>query len=226
MNDIEPTRVSGIGDWVIGVLCFFIGCIGVIAYTFSKTTPMSVASPTTAPAEETPFSRAPPARSLKGLLTVKIGDVQKYSRGGTGFQESTQSAEVLIGESIFTKHEATATVEIPQLATLSIQENSEILFANLFPENSVFLHKTGKIFYSVESSSPVAVRALHTLISASSSAFLVEVNDGNTTVTAQSGIVKLALVDRNNETHVWELEGGDMAKINDETRKVSFILPR
>jgi hypothetical protein len=137
--------------------------------------------------------------------------------------ESTAGAQILLGESIATKDRSSATIMLSDTLTAAIGEHAELVFSNLFPENTVLQQKSGKIFYSVQSPHPVSIRALHALITASSSAFFINVVDSDIAVTAQSGIVKIALVDANNDTHVWNLEDGSRANIDDEKRKIFFL---
>jgi hypothetical protein len=211
--------------WLLAFVCFVIGFIGVLAYSFSnsRTSPKEVL--TQSPETPSISKLSLPSRSISGIITSTTGRVQKFSRGEDGFKDASPGAQILLGESVAVKPDSKSTLEIPGIFSASLGENSELNFVNLFPENTVLLQKTGKIFYSVESPHPVAIRVLHTLISASSSAFLVDTLDDVIAVTAQSGIVKIAFVDNNNDTHVWEMEDGNRADINDTTRKIRFIKP-
>lgn len=139
--------------------------------------------------------------------------------------ESTPGAQILLGESVATKEHSSAAITLSDNITATLEENSELVFANLFPENTVLQQKAGKILYTVESPHPVSIRALHTLIAASSSAFLVHMDESALAVTSQKGVVKIALVDNNNDTHVWELGDGEKAVVDDISRSVRIISP-
>lgn len=213
---------------ILAVVFFFTGVLSVFAYMYVRkgqnvpTIPVIRISETPA----SPFVLSPPPRALTGMIRSLQGQVIKLSRDDSEFRDASPGASILLGESVATKPDSAAMVDLPGIGSVAMQENSEISFANMFPENSVLQQKSGKVFYTVESAHPLAIRVLHILISASSSAFLVGVDDTDISVSVQGGVLKIAQVDNNNDTHVWELEDGGHATIDDAARTVRFVLPR
>ena len=173
-----------------------------------------------------PFTLNPPAQSLRGILVEKIGSVHHKTRDANAFVDATPSATILVGESIATGEDGIASVQIPNLCTIKFEKNSEISFVNLFTENSVFQQKSGNIHYEIVSKKSLAVRALHTLIQSEDSTFSVNIIDTDIAVIAEKGIVKIAIVDTDNNTHVYTIAEGKRANIDDAARTVAIVSPR
>ena len=224
-NNLNKTK-TGIFTVILYITCVFTGAASVFAYMLTKTEPAPESHPMLTAKSTTPFQLRPPAKSITGILQKYQGVTEKLSRGETNYKESTPGAAILLGESVATKENSEAQITIGTLASITLQENAELVFANLFPENTVLQQKSGKIFYSVESTHPVAIRVLHALISASSSTFFINVIDQDIAITVQSGDLKIALVDNDNNTRVWPLGQGHRANIDDTNRQVYFISPR
>lgn len=214
--------------WIlVGAVCLVVGFFGTLYFLPSEEPAISeplnnqgtILSPT-------PFSLQPPAQSLRATLTQKSGSVLHKTRDTNAFAEATPSGTILIGESIATSENGKATIGIPSLATISMENDTELVFANMYKENTVLQQKSGKILYTITSVLPVSIRALHTLISSNQSVFLVSVIDSDIAVTSQKGGVKIAFVDNENTTHVYTIPEGKRANIDDANRTISIVLPR
>jgi FecR protein len=227
MNNVQSERPNYgiIPSVLLASICFFAGISTVYIYTLFYSKPAQTIVKSEATPASTPFQLSVPSQAISGVLKELHGTVLKFSRNDSDYMESTKGAQILLGESIATRKDSSAEISLSDILTAALGENSELVFANTFRENSVLQQKSGKIFYSVESLHPVSVRALHTLVSASSSAFLVTITDSDIAVTAQSGVVKVALVDTNNDTHVWELEDGQRMNIDDISKTTQILSP-
>ncbi len=219
--------------WIIAG--FFCMAIGVVTTLYVYNTKISSTSepvkensrnPQTDNYTSKPFSLAPPAQSLKGVLTTMTGSVLHKTRDANIFVEATPSATIFIGESIATNADGKATILIPNLSNISIGKNAEIVFVNIFPENTVFQQKNGKILYDMTSTSPVAIRALHTLIQASKTRLSVNIIDSDISVSVEKGEAKVAFVDTDNITHVYTILDGKQANIDDASRTITIVSPR
>lgn len=169
------------------------------------------------------FSLNPPARSLTGMLTITKGKAEKLSRTGSEYEEASTGAQILIGESVATKENSLASVTINGIVTVILESKSELIFANLFAKNMLLLQKAGKATYDVVTEKQLSVRALHALISIASGSTTINIIDTDMSVSVKTGSAKLALVDMDNNTHVWNLKEGQRATIDDTTRKVFLV---
>lgn len=203
---------------------FLIGFGGVAGYQYIKT------KQATAPVVETPvvnqpsplptYALVPPSRAVSGTLTVLSGHAEKYSRNDTEYKEASSGAQILLGESIATKANSTATADVGGIMKAGLGPTSELVFANMFPTNFVLQQKSGKIEYNV--TKPISVRALHTLASLEPGTYTINIIDTDMSITVKTGSVKFALVDTDNNTNVYNLKAGERATIDDAARDVTL----
>ncbi len=218
----------------IFLICVYISIGFIIGiYTFKLYTPIDDSDTVSSskPQETTsnfvsPFTLRPPSLSIHGVLDQLKGTVTHKTRDADKFMDASQSANIYIGESIATGDDGNATILISDLSTISMNKNAEIAFLNLFKENSVFQQKSGSVHYEIVSKNPVAIRALHTLIQSSEAIVTIHIIDTDITVLAEKGIVKIAIVDTDNVTHVYSLSEGKSANIDDISRTVTIVSPR
>jgi hypothetical protein len=201
------------------LLAFILGFGGVVGYQYLRSKQqMPIVTP------EPAFILTPPSQAVSGTLTVVNGRVEKFSRGDTDFKEASTGAQILLGESIATKANASATVAVNDIVTMSMGPMAELVFANFFPKNFVLQQKSGKITYQVDK--PISIRALHTLVSIDSGDVTINIIDTDASITVKTGTVKFALVDNDNNTKVWNLKPNQRANIDDEARTVRLIQAR
>jgi hypothetical protein len=201
---------------------FFLGFVIILSVSYIR------AQQTKMPFEKTPLQKntfleptlalEPPANALNGYLTIIKGKVDKLSRSDSEYKEAVNGSKVLIGESVATKDAASAFIAIEGYVDTRLSANSEVSYANLFPENTVLLQKMGEVEYTIIR--PISVRVLHTLVSMQQGMETIEMNGSTVSVKVTSGSAKIALVDLDNTTKVYELSAGKKATINDEKRTV------
>ncbi len=217
--------------WIfLSIICIGIGIVGTM-YVYMRLTPPAHVEQTVSPNTEvvTPtrmFALAPPSQSLSGTLIHQTGSVLHKTREAEDYVNATPSATILVGESIATGDDGTAVIDIPNLSRVTMGNNAEISFVNIFKDNSVYIQKTGKIQYEMLSQYPIAIRALHALIEGSQSTVSINIIDTDMAVIAQKGEIKLAIVDTDNNTHVYTIPEGKRANVDDVTRTVAIISPR
>jgi hypothetical protein len=213
------------------LLAFVLGFGGVVGYQYFRTK-QEVPTVVTSAAQPTPeptFALIPPSEAVSGILTVTGGHAQKFSRNDTEYKEASTGAQILLGESIATKENSSATASISGIVTVNMGPVAELVFANLFPTDFVLQQKSGKIEYLV--TQPVSVRALHMLVTinqglpAQAGDITINIIDTDMSVSVKTGSVKFALVDNDNNTNVWDLQAGERANIDDITRQVYLIKP-
>jgi len=208
------------------LLAFLLGFGGVVGYQFirSKQNAPAVATPASQPTQELTFALVPPSEAVWGILTVTSGHAEKFSRGETEYKEASTGAQILLGESIATKENSSATTDVSGIVKASLGASSELVFANLFPTDFVLQQKIGKIDYLV--TKPISVRALHSLVTIESGDTTINIIDTDMSITVKTGSVKFALVDNDNNTKVWNLNTGQRANIDDKTREVFLVQAR
>jgi len=216
---------------VIAIICFLIGVFAVLGYRYyrAKQTKIPVSSIIASPEEPIPqptFALNPPSEAVSGILTVPHGKVQKLSRNDNSYKEASSGAQILTGESVVTEDLSTAVATISGIANITFGQNAELAFANLYPTDMVVQQKSGKITYEItDTGHPFSVRALHTLASIPSGTITINIVDTDMSITVTDGSIKFALVDNDNNTHVWNLTTGERANIDDATRQVYFVHP-
>lgn len=209
------------------ILAFILGFSGVLGFQYLRAKQEITKVATTVVNQLTPepsFALVPPTQAVSGTLTTVSGHTEKFSRGDTDFKEASTGAQILLGESIATKANASATVAVNDIVTMSMGPMAELVFANVFPKNFVLQQKSGKITYQVDK--PISIRALHTLVSIDSGDVTINIIDTDASITVKTGIAKFALVDIDNNTKAWNLKSGERANIDNKTRTVRLIQAR
>lgn len=213
---------------LIPLLAFVLGFVGVAGFQYFRMqdeAPPVTPSPIVANSTPEPtLTLIPPSEALSGVLTVTRGHAQLLSRKDPQYKEASSGAQILLGESIATKANSSAIAEVTGIMKASLGPTAELVFANMIPENFVLQQKNGKIEYIA--TKPISVRALHTLVSMDPGDVIITIIDSDMSVTVKSGSVKLALVDTDNNTNVWNLTANQRANIDDTTREVTLIKAR
>jgi len=164
-----------------------------------------------------------PSDSLRGKLLLVEGGVEKESREKDELEEADIGVEILQGERLVTGEKSKAIVEFLDFAKIDLGANTEIGFISLIPANFLISQASGFVSYKLlKENSSLSVRSLHVLLTFYSGEGEVIVEEEEITIKVLSGEAKLALVDLDNETHVWELEEGQKALIEDTERKVEI----
>jgi hypothetical protein len=207
------------------LLAFVLGFGGVAGYQYFRTkqivTPAGQSPLGGAP--EPTFALVPPSQAVSAVLTVTSGHAQKISRGDTEYTEASSGAQILLGESVATKENSSATAVVGGIANINMGPTSELVFANLFPADFVLQQKSGKIEYLV--AQPISVRALHVLVTIGSGDTTINILDTDISITVKTGSVTFAIVDNDNNTNVYTVTKGQRANIDDATREVFLIQP-
>lgn len=215
----------------IASLCIAIGFFGTLAVLPKKEVvvpvPKQVASEKTIDSTDTtPFVLQPPSLSLTALLSTITGDVQHKTRDAGAFVSATPSATIVLGESIATGTDGKATISIPSQVSIDMEKNAELVFANVFKENTVLQQKAGVIVYRIESVHPIAIRALRALVSAKDADITMTIKDTDVAVVVEKGEAKVGIVDSKNTTHVYTIQEGSRATIDNYSQSVKVVSPR
>lgn len=169
------------------------------------------------------FTLEPPSEALKGKLLLTEGKVKKEPREKDEFEEVSLKEEILQGEKLVTGEKSQAIVEFPDFLRVDLDSNVEIGFINLIPANFLVSQSSGSVTYKLlQNDAPINVRSLHALLTINSGESEVTVKDEEVIIKILSGKTKLALVDLENETHIWKLEKGQQVLINDIERRVKI----
>jgi hypothetical protein len=213
--------------FLLALLAFLLGSGSVLGYQYLHTRQTTTGAPTNtaiAPTLQPTFALVPPSQAVSGILTVVSGHAQKLSREDAEYKESSTGAQILLGESVATKENSSATATVSGIVNVTMGANAELVFANLFPDDFVLQQKSGKIDYLAAQA--ISVRILHTLVSINSGETIINVIDTDISVTVKTGSVKFALVDNDNTTRVWNLKAGQRANIDDAARQVYLVQAR
>ncbi|MBL7159513.1 FecR domain-containing protein [Candidatus Microgenomates bacterium] len=207
--------------YLILALLFLVSVLGVFAFRFWQVKKMPV--PSFSP-QKSSFSLKPPTEALKGeFLTIK-GDVKKEPRDKEEFETVKTEGEVLIeGEKIATGEKSQATIEFPDFIKIDLGSDTEIGLANLMPANFLINQLSGSVTYRLlQNDNAFSVRSLHALITFDSGESEISVEGNEIKIEVLSGKAKLALVDLDNKTHIWELNEGEEVLVDDAERRVEI----
>jgi len=197
--------------FLIGVGTIFLGLIGILLFRYIQI--RSVPSFTPQPST---FTLQPPAQAITATLSQSTGVVEQFTRQADDYQEATPGGIIHHGESIATKRGA-ATITLANLGIVSLRDDAEISFVNLIPDSLMFLHTAGVIDYKTHAS----IRALHALVELAGDA-TISVDAPIVKILVTSGTAKIALVDNENNTNVWNFVQSQSAIVNDETRTIVY----
>ncbi len=161
-----------------------------------------------------------PTAATTGTLAAQQGEVLQLLRENDQYTPATPGGTLRQGEAVATKQGA-VTIVLGDAGIISLSDHSEISFVNLVPSAFLFRQKSGTISYEVNALNPFSFRVLRALVTLNGDA-VVALRDTQAIVTITKGTAKLALVDTQNNTNVWDLTEHHRAIINDETRTVSI----
>ncbi len=228
MNNAVVVHTSRI---LIAALCIAVGFFGTLALIPKNETIVMPQAPIPNEASDMltalPFTLTPPSLSLRAQLTTATGDVRHKTRDAGAFLLATPSATIVLGESIATGADGKATITIPSLVSTNMEKNAELVFANIFLENTVLQQKAGEIMYRIESiDHPVAIRALRALVSAKNSVISITIDDADVAISVQKGEAKVGIVDSENTTHVYTVTEGNRATVDTYSQTIRIVSPR
>lgn len=204
---------------ILFLVLFLVGAISVLIFRIwqvkrAKNIPFSP--------QESSFILQPPSDALQGKLVSAKGKVEKEPREKDEFEEVELEEEILQGEKLLTGERSQATVEFQDFAKIDSSSDTEIGFINLIPSKFLISQSSGSVVYKLlDNDNSLSVRALHALVNFSGETEVVTKGE-EIKVKILSGQAKLALVDLENKTHVWKLEEGQKALIDDTERTVEI----
>lgn len=131
--------------YLLAALAFFVGMIAVLGLRYLQIKTVSAPQATSPQITPQPtFALVPPSQAVSGVLTVIAGHTEKFSRNTDAYAEASTGAQILTGESLATKDKSSAAASVSGIVTATLQENAELVFANLFPTDMVLQQKTEK----------------------------------------------------------------------------------
>lgn len=202
-----------------GKICFIL-LSGIACLIFFRIWQVSKIKPAAFIPSATQPTLLPPTEALNGKIVKITGTVQKISRDHSDFERVSLGNLVLSGEVVATNAQASAAILIENVVLINLGGQSEAEFNDLLPTKFLVRQKRGTIHYqTLGSTQPISIRSLHILLTLENGSATVITTNKMIKVNA-FGSVKLATVDANNNTHVWQLTNGNTATINDDTRSV------
>ncbi|PIS09455.1 hypothetical protein COT75_01495 [Candidatus Beckwithbacteria bacterium CG10_big_fil_rev_8_21_14_0_10_34_10] len=202
-------------------LVFLVGVGGVMVFRLWQVEKMPVASFSP---QQSSFNLKPPTKALKGGFLIIDGNVKKEPRDKEEFETVEDVGGVLIeGEKIATGKKSQATIEFPDFIRIDLGSDTEIGLSNLMSDNFLISQLSGFVTYRLlGNNNTFSVRSLHALMSFEPGESEITVEESEIVVRILSGKAKLALVDLDNETHVWELNEGEEILVDDGERRVEI----
>lgn len=170
------------------------------------------------------FKFQPPKQAVQGMVSAVSGEVKKQSRDKENPEDLKLYDRVLQGETVNTAQTSTVRIGFTDIAAVEIGEQTDLSFVSLIPAQFLLVQSTGKITYQVLKNHSVSIRSKHLLVVLSEGKMRLSINEasGQQDLVMLSGTAKIGLVDKENETHGWNLKQGQRTVIDDEERTVTI----
>lgn len=197
----------------IGILVFpllfllGIGCMFAFRYIQVRQIPPFAPQP---PA----LTLLPPTVALTGTLIETSGTVKHLTREAEEYQEATPGGTIFQGESLATQ-QGTARVNMGEIGSVILDEDTEISFINFIPGQLVFRQRSGSATYENNTLTPISIRTGDALITLRGDGKIL-MTTARITLSVVKGTATIGVVDENNETHAYSVIGGETAHIHSD----------
>lgn len=172
------------------------------------------------------FSFQVPEKAVSGQLVNLKDTVRKLPREGKEFVSIKENEKILVGEKLVTSKNSQVQVLFSDLATISLGSNSEIAFVSLIPESFLINQLTGRVTYEAKDDQhPISVRSLNLLLMLEKGNVLVitDAAKGETNIFSSTGQGKIAVVDLDNNTNIWQIKEGVNMIVDNNERTVKIV---
>jgi hypothetical protein len=165
-----------------------------------------------------------PTDSLTGEIASLSGKVAWQSRIAPVAILINSPLKLQQGEEVDTYSDGNATINFPEIATISASFDTQINYIQTLPGSFVVWQKQGSADYTKTGGIPVSIIALDLLINVGSgeSSILVDKDTSKVTVSVKSGLVTAAFNDSSNNTNVVSVKSGKIY-VFDDNRKTGVI---
>lgn len=202
------------------ILLFVAGFAGIIVFRLSQRIIPEVNEPDITPTQ-LPSRLDPPTSALTAELSDYGGVPKKKSRDGKDITPVAAHEGILQGESIITDATSSANVALGNNVSLSIGPDTVIGFSNLLPDMLLLNQTAGNINYVNLRQDPLSVRSQMVLTELKNGIMRIEVSqDDVIKINLSQGIAKIAVVDTENQTHIYDLTSGELFTITTADRYV------
>lgn len=170
---------------------------------------------------KTSFSiKNPPSESLTGKVIPVSSTVQLQLRTSDFAKSISSVTPVHQGEEVDTLGNEKASVMFDRAASVDLLPSTQVAFIQTLPVNFVMEQKQGNAVYSKKGNIPISVRALDLLVNIEEGQSNVSVDPDATEVEIQveSGSVRMAFNDTDNQTQIVNLSAGDKYSFNNNTK--------
>jgi hypothetical protein len=206
---------------LLAIGLFFLGFISIIGIDSFVSHPNEIPifqPPTPTP---TPVTLLLPTNALQGKLLQAVGTVKRMPWDKMKFEPATAGALLYQGDELATIAKSSAVFSITASVSGTLDENTDIILGSLLPNKIAFIQKTGTGKYqTTDSEKPLSIKSLGALIYLEQGTLTVTIDNNIISITLLSARAKLAYINNDNITQVWELTERDTATINDSTGKV------
>ena len=211
-----------VGKKVYFISVFILFLVGIIGFFLYRIYQVEKALSIPFIPKDSHITLVPPSSALIGKIVQMNGEVKRQARDKEEFEKITDSSDILQGESVRTLRNSRVTIEFTDFASIILSQNSQLDLINLIPDNFLFQQSIGNINFKVSPGKTFSNRILHSLISISDGETIISNDEDSVTIQVKSGRAKVAFVDLDNQTQVFELATGDKALIDDTQRRLVF----
>lgn len=198
---------------------FIIGFIGIVSLRIFQVQKREGKSFS---AVKSTFKLEPPVTALIGELSTS-GVVKKYGREDEDFHMIEQG-NILQGERIRTENNAKADINFERFAKINLNEDSEVGFINTNSTEFLIKQISGKVGYQIDNTGKtLSIRDGIILVSLTSGKVIIVNNsEKNQIKISIGGDIKIALIDSNNKTKIWNFSQGSVV-VDSEKKELKVL---
>ncbi len=203
---------------LILVICFLTGLVSVLGYRLYQVNKTPAKIFNSSPAK---LELELPSQAIQGEVILIKGKIEILTRDSEEFKLASASAWLVQGERLRTQKNSQTEIKLKDIALVKLSQLTEIVLVNLIPGQLLVSQTEGKAEYKIlETTGTMTVRSPNSIIEITQAEATIEVNNDQVTVQLTKGEAKIALVDLNNDTQVYQLKSGQTALINEGERRV------
>lgn len=221
-SSIPPSYNRTMKNIVIFVFAIIVG-LGLVAL-YTKFFPVPIQKiekeQTVPPASHFSIEHAP-SNSIKATIATFSGKVEWLSRVATEASRLTTIRKLQQGEDIATDETGTATLQFPNLGSITLQPNTKLSIIQTIPADIVLQQNSGSVIYEKTGTLPLSIHSLALLIEQKVGTMRVTVNTNRdiVTVTVTKGSVTAAFEDGNNTTQLREISEGHILQFDSDANE-------
>lgn len=162
----------------------------------------------------------PPTLASQGDISITSDTVEILQRYSQDFVNAASISAVLQEEQIRTDETGKATVTLDDIVIVNLDTTSLVSFINLISGNLLLRQNSGDVNYLINK--PISIRVSDTLTSMKNGELDISIDEdsGLVYMDIASGSGKIAFINNDNQTQVYDITKGDKVTYNPENTTI------